>query len=79
MGYYGRGCKRSKYVINHVDIAPTTLGLCGIDAPDYMCGYDYSFERLPQERSPRGTPPESAYIHMPQYAKKRHALNQMCF
>ena len=128
MGYYGRGCKRSKYLMNHVDIAPTTLGLCGIHAPDYMCGYDYSFERLPQERSPRGAVPESAYIqsivptlhdnstdkpyrgivtadgykyvcfenadwlmfdlnkdpyeltnlaHMPQYAGKRYALNQM--
>ncbi|MHC4873632.1 MAG: sulfatase family protein, partial [Planctomycetota bacterium] len=29
-------------VINHVDIAPTTLGLAGIKTPDWMCGYDYS-------------------------------------
>jgi len=29
-------------VINHVDLAPTTLGLCGIDAPDSMAGFDYS-------------------------------------
>jgi arylsulfatase A-like enzyme len=29
-------------LINHVDIAPTTLGLCGISKPDYMVGRDYS-------------------------------------
>jgi arylsulfatase A-like enzyme len=29
-------------IINHVDIAPTTLGLCGIKKPDYMDGNDYS-------------------------------------
>jgi arylsulfatase A-like enzyme len=28
--------------INHVDIAPTSLGLCGIDVPDWMQGTDYS-------------------------------------
>ncbi len=28
--------------INHVDIAPTSLGLCGIKTPDYMQGTDYS-------------------------------------
>jgi len=29
-------------VVNHVDIAPTSLGLCGIDVPEWMEGYDYS-------------------------------------
>ena len=29
-------------VINHVDIASTTLGLCGIKTPDRMVGHDYS-------------------------------------
>lgn len=33
-------------VINHVDIAPTTLGLCGIDIPDWMEGCDYSGYRI---------------------------------
>ena len=32
--------------INHVDIAPTTLGLCGITVPDWMEGTDYSGHRL---------------------------------
>ncbi|MHA1370156.1 MAG: sulfatase family protein [Promethearchaeota archaeon] len=34
MGYEGRGVGEIKQVINHVDIAPTTLGLCGIPKPD---------------------------------------------
>lgn len=29
-------------LVNHVDIAPTTLGLCHIDVPDWMQGFDYS-------------------------------------
>ena len=28
--------------INHVDIAPTSLGLCGITTPDSMVGFNYS-------------------------------------
>jgi arylsulfatase A-like enzyme len=28
--------------INHVDIAPTTLGLCGLEIPELMEGVDYS-------------------------------------
>jgi arylsulfatase A-like enzyme len=28
--------------MNYVDIAPTTLGLCGIEKPEFMDGYDYS-------------------------------------
>ena len=32
-------------VINHVDIAPTSLGLCRLPVPDWMEGFDYSFLR----------------------------------
>ena len=46
--------------INHVDIAPTTLGLCGIDAPDWMEGTDYSPYRI-RGREMKDEP-ESAYI-----------------
>lgn len=35
-------CGPNDAVINHVDIAPTTLGLCGIPVPESMVGYDYS-------------------------------------
>jgi arylsulfatase A-like enzyme len=34
-------------LINHVDIAPTSLGLCGLPIPREMEGYDYSFLRRP--------------------------------
>ncbi len=50
-------------LLNHVDIAPTTLGLCGIDKPAWMQGGDYSGRRV------RGRPvapaPDSAYIQAP--------------
>lgn len=29
-------------LVNHVDIAPTTLGLCNITPPEWMQGFDYS-------------------------------------
>jgi arylsulfatase A-like enzyme len=51
---------RPPVLINHVDIAPTTLGLCGIDPPDWMRGTDYSGWRL-RER-PRAAAPDSAFI-----------------
>ena len=56
----------SDAVLNHVDIAPTSLGLCGIPVPDTMVGHDYSAECISSaEPEYRGTPsegPESAYL-----------------
>ncbi|MBN2712253.1 MAG: sulfatase [Planctomycetes bacterium] len=46
-------------VINHVDIAPTTLGLCGIDKPEWMEGTDYSGRRIHGREVEE---PDSAYI-----------------
>jgi arylsulfatase A-like enzyme len=48
------------YLINHVDIAPTTLGLCGIDKPDWMRGHDYSGHRLSDR--PQASVPDSAFL-----------------
>jgi arylsulfatase A-like enzyme len=48
-GHVPRGQNRSGHVpqpVNHVDIAPTTLGLCGIDKPAWMPGCDYSGYRI---------------------------------
>jgi len=48
-GHVPRGQNKSVHqpkVVNHVDIAPTTLGLCGIDKPDWMRGCDYSGYRI---------------------------------
>ena len=47
-------------LLNHVDIAPTTLGLCGINPPDYMTGTDFS-DLAKGLREPDRWP-DSAYI-----------------
>ena len=58
MSYDQRGCGRIPGVpVNHVDIAPTTLGLCGIEAPDWMQGTDYSHYRL--RTNPKRKEPDS--------------------
>ena len=46
--------------INHVDIAPTSLGLCGLDAPAWMQGTDYSGYRLRGKEV--SNEPDSAYL-----------------
>lgn len=57
--YTGRTRVRDDHPLNHVDIAPTTLGLCGITPPDWMQGTDYSALRLGGEQPQY---PDSAYI-----------------
>ncbi len=61
MQYDGRRTGRFPVPINHVDIAPTSLGLCGIEKPAWMEGYDYSFYRL-RDRRPSEQEPHSAYL-----------------
>ena len=46
-------------VINHVDIAPTTLGLCGIPGPAEMVGHDYSAHCIRSDAPEYKGPPES--------------------
>jgi arylsulfatase A-like enzyme len=46
--YFGFKTGRSDAVISEYDIAATTLGLCGIEKPDWMNGYDYSHYRYLQ-------------------------------
>jgi arylsulfatase A-like enzyme len=61
MFYNRRGCgKIPGVLINHVDIAPTSLGLCGIKAPDWMEGVDYSHYRM--RDNPAYDEPDSAYL-----------------
>ncbi len=48
--------------INHVDMAPTSLGLCGIEVPDWMSGTDYSHYRL--GNSSNVTEPDSAFLQL---------------
>ena len=54
------GMLRTDAPINHVDIAPTSLGLCGIDVPDWMMGYDYSNYR--NHKVARSLRPETSRI-----------------
>jgi len=46
--------------MSQVDIAPTTLGLCGIQKPDWMEGTDYSHYRIAKQA--QGPAPDSAYL-----------------
>ena len=62
LGAGGRGDGRNATLLNHVDIAPTTLGLCGIKKPDWMEGHDYSQLRLSRKNSL--TPPDSAFLQV---------------
>ena len=59
------GMMRTNAPLNHVDIAPTSLGLCGIPVPNWMMGFDYSAYRNPNavERNKLlGNEPDSAYL-----------------
>jgi arylsulfatase A-like enzyme len=51
---------RMPVLSNHVDIAPTTLGLCGIRKPAWMEGVDLSYHRI--GRQPDRPDPDSAYL-----------------
>lgn len=65
MGYEGRRCGNAASLINFVDIAPTTLGLCGIETPDWMEGFDYSHRRTGVNARERiKEEPESAYLQL---------------
>lgn len=48
--------------INHVDVAPTTLGLCGLTVPSWMSGFDYSGYRLKEKAVT--DPPDSAFLQI---------------
>lgn len=49
--------------VNHVDLGPTSLGLCGINVPDWMEGTDYSARRM-HGRSPAPDEPDSAFLQL---------------
>ncbi|MEM7028709.1 MAG: sulfatase [Chloroflexota bacterium] len=60
--YYESNQGRFPVPINHVDIAPTTLGLCGIDQPSWMVGTDYSGYRIKDR--PIKSEPDSAFLQL---------------
>ncbi len=53
---------RRNVPINHVDVSATSLGLCSIDTPDWMRGYDYSGHRTRQR--PLENEPDSALLQL---------------
>ena len=52
---------RLELPLNTVDIAPTTLGLCGLEQPEWMQGFDYSGARRHGGASLERAP-ESAFL-----------------
>ncbi|MEE2753046.1 MAG: sulfatase [Candidatus Latescibacterota bacterium] len=76
-GRYNTNTGVTDALINHVDIAPTTLGLCGIPVPKEMVGHDYSGHCIHTEspeyrgRPARDAEPDSAYLQ--QIPRKMHA------
>lgn len=56
------GARTSDAPMNHVDFAPTSLGLCGIAVPEWMAGTDFSSHLLPGGRPDPAREPRSAYI-----------------
>lgn len=60
-------------LVNHVDIGPTSLGLCGIDTPAWMAGRDYSAWRLHNRERVAA---DSAYIGLPVPTGHAHSVNQ---
>jgi arylsulfatase A-like enzyme len=72
--YDGRQTGRFDVPFNHVDIAPTTLGLCGVDKPSWMRGRDFSGFRL-NER-PRAAAPDSAFLQSVVPTGHNHSVNK---
>lgn len=60
--YDGHITGRPNTLFSQVDIAPTTLGLCGLQAPAWMEGRDYSGHRLAYR--PRPVDADSIYLQL---------------
>lgn len=60
--FYGLKNGESMAPVNHVDIAPTTLGMCGIPKPEWMEGFDYSGAIIKGKES--ASEPDSAFLQM---------------
>jgi len=66
----------SDAVLNHVDIAPTTLGICGVDIPEWMVGYDYSSLCVWGKESNTETEPDSAFLQQIPAKGMAHSVNR---
>ena len=61
---YGGKCGDCDIPMNHVDVAPTSLGLCGLDVPSWMQGTNYSPRRLRRVKIDPQHEPDSAYLQL---------------
>ncbi len=73
MRYDGRLTGDTPVLISAVDIAPTTLGLCGLPVPDWMEGQDFSGYRLHGRPRPR---PDSVYLQCVVPTGHPHSINK---
>jgi arylsulfatase A-like enzyme len=71
----GRAAAESDAPFNHVDFAPTTLGLCGITPPEWMQGTDLSSHIVPG-RPPPEREPDSAFLQH-SFRKRFDCLNRV--
>lgn len=60
LAYEGYRCGATKQLLNHVDIAPTTLGLCDLAIPEEMVGTDFS--ALRQDKAQELPEVDSVYL-----------------
>lgn len=60
--FYGYGAGNVDTLFSAVDIAPTALGLCGLNVPNWMEGHDYSSRRLLSK--PHQPDPDSMYLEV---------------
>ena len=72
--YLDRKVGRAPVLLNHVDIAPTTLGLCGIKKPTWMEGTDYSSLRIGKDAGV--ALPDSAYLQNVIPTGHPHSINR---
>ena len=75
MRYDNHGAGNVPGMMNHVDIAPTTLGLCGIAKPAWMQGCDMSHYRL-RENAASPDEPDSAFIQSVTATGHGHSIDK---
>ncbi len=81
-GDYNMRVGSSGAVLNHVDVAPTSLGLCNLEVPTGMAGHDYSAHCIAEDAAEyRGAPqesaePQSAYLQQIPPKLHRHTVNR---
>jgi len=64
----------SNAMFNHVDFAPTSLGLCGLPIPEWMSGTDFSHHIVDSRPSPANEPDSVFLQHI--YRKRFDCLNR---